>query len=76
MFQLIIYYDDGREEVAATGTMTEIYEAMPKVALTIDPDEALWEVKELKNGHVEVTEDMLFSQPGIFTNDIFREGGK
>lgn len=75
MYQLIIYYDSGETKVAAEGTLTEIYEAMPAVAITINPDEALWEVKELKNGHVEVKDEELFSLPGIFKNDLFRENG-
>lgn len=76
MFQLIIYYDDGREEVAATGSYTKICEKMPAIALTIDPDTAMWEVKELKNGHVTVRDEDLFNLPGIFNNDLFREGEK
>lgn len=72
MYQLIIHYDNGEQEVAVEGTMVEIYKAMPKVALEINPDEALWEVKEVKNGHVEVKDEELFSLPGIFKNDRFR----
>lgn len=45
MYQLIIYWDTGKSEVACEGTQVEIYNHINQIADTINPDDALWEIK-------------------------------
>lgn len=44
MYKLVIYWDDGRVEVAAQGTQEEVVKAMPGIAANINGEEALWEL--------------------------------
>lgn len=45
--QLIIHHDNGISEVAAEGTWQEVEQAIPHVLAQVNPDEALWEFKEV-----------------------------
>lgn len=47
VIQLIIHHDDGRVEVAAQGTWTEVNSALSKVVSTLDPETAVWEFKSV-----------------------------
>lgn len=49
MYQLIIHWDNRESEIICQGTQVEIYQHISQIADTINPNEALWELKWVPN---------------------------